>query len=92
MSKLRYLAMVLALFACAVLSAGEKSDLKILYVGVNPDTAVLSDVEKVGVLHTDRLLEFKKVRTPDFLRFLSKHMNLKAQDVLAMTLKNFHHN
>ena len=68
-----YALLVVATLSCGISAAGEKSDLRILYVGVNPETAELTEVEKVGVLQMQRLLEFKKARTPSFERFLSEH-------------------
>ena len=67
---------VLAACLCAVALATEKSDLRLLYVGVNPETAQLSDMESTFQIDPDRLLEFKKARTPSFERFLSQHFSV----------------
>ncbi|MDH5455231.1 MAG: hypothetical protein OEY37_04105 [Gammaproteobacteria bacterium] len=63
--------MVFTLYGCAPDS--ETPELRVLYVGVNPETAELSESEKIGVLHTERLLEFKQARTASFERFLQAH-------------------
>ena len=64
---------LLATCLCAAALATEKSDLRVLYVGVNPETAQLSSMESSFQIDADRLLEFKKARTPSFERFLSQH-------------------
>ena len=64
---------LLATCLCAAELATEKSDLRVLYVGVNPETAQLSSMESSFQIDADRLLEFKKARTPSFERFLSQH-------------------
>ena len=67
---------LLAACLCTAALATEKSDLRVLYVGVNPETAQLSDMESTFQLDADRLLEFKKARTPSFERFLSQHFSV----------------
>ncbi|MDE0053624.1 MAG: hypothetical protein OXT64_05125, partial [Gammaproteobacteria bacterium] len=59
---------LLAACWCTAVLATEKSDLRVLYVGVNPETAQLSDMESTFQTAPDRLLEFKKARTPSFER------------------------
>ncbi|MDE0227179.1 MAG: hypothetical protein OXP28_18880 [Gammaproteobacteria bacterium] len=67
---------LLAACWCTAVLATEKSDLRVLYVGVNPETAQLSDMESTFQTAPDRLLEFKKARTPSFERFLSQHFSV----------------
>ena len=64
------------LCSCAAAVAAEKSDLRVLYVGVNPETAQLSDMESTFQIDPDRLLQFKRARTPSFERFLSQHFSV----------------
>jgi hypothetical protein len=52
----------------------EKSDLKILYVGSNPDKA-LTEKEKKRVPNPERANEFRKTRTPDYEAFLKQYFN-----------------
>ena len=67
---------LLAACLCAGALATEKSDLRVLYVGVNPEAAKLSDMESTFQFDPDRLLDFKKARTPGFERFLSQHFSV----------------
>jgi len=67
---------LLAACWCTAVLATEKSDLRVLYVGVNPETAQLSNMESSFQINADRLLEFKKARTPSFERFLSRHFSV----------------
>lgn len=55
-------------------TAIEKSDLKVLYIGVNPDKP-LSRKEKAYAMDTLRVLDMKKKRTPDFETFLNQYFN-----------------
>ncbi len=67
---------LLAACLCTAALAAEKSELRVLYVGVNPETAELSDMESTFQFDAGRLLEFKKARTPGFERFLSRHFSV----------------
>ena len=67
---------LLAACLCTAALAAEKSDLRVLYVGANPETAQLSNMESSFQIDADRLLEFKKARTPSFGRFLSQHFSV----------------
>ena len=50
----------------------EKSGLKILYIGADPNQP-LSDKEKSRTSHPERAAEFRKTRTPDFEQFLKQY-------------------
>ncbi|PKQ63934.1 hypothetical protein BZG02_07945 [Labilibaculum filiforme] len=52
----------------------DKSDLKILYVGTNPDKP-LSKRDKAYAVDTVRVIEMQKARTPDFEAFLNQYFN-----------------
>ncbi|WIO74011.1 hypothetical protein QP938_12005 [Porticoccaceae bacterium LTM1] len=67
------------LLAANSLFAANKSDLKILYVGNNPETVQLSGADKMGGVG-DRVQELKKSRLPSFQKFLSDHF--KTVDVV----------
>ena len=52
----------------------EKSPLKILYVGVNPDKE-LTDSDKQRTTNPDRTIELRKTRTADFKKLLDQYFN-----------------
>ena len=67
------LTMLLVLIVSTVFGQVKKSDLKILYVGVNPDKE-LSERDKRGG-HLERFVELRKTRTADFKQFLQQYFN-----------------
>lgn len=78
----KYIAILLSSLALSwsgALWAADKADLKILYVGDNPETIQLSEMDKMSP-NADRVLALKKSRLPAFKKFLTE--NFTTVDVV----------
>lgn len=72
--KISFVIILMLVVSVNAISQIEKSDLKILYVGTNPDKP-LSKRDKAYALDTVRVMEMRKARSADFENFLSQYFN-----------------
>jgi len=74
MKKIFVFIMLMLIAVTSAFSQVEKSNLKVLYVGVNPNKE-LSERDKIGG-NIDRLIELRKTRTADFKQLLKQYFNV----------------
>lgn len=69
-----YLLILLVAVSFTSFAQVEKSDLKILYVGINPENP-LSKRDSMYAQNKERILDLQQKRSPDFEAFLSAYFN-----------------